>query len=119
VFGREFHGDEIASSADLGLMWPRDAAGGFNQEDAHTYCEVLDLGGYDDWRLPSVDELHGLMFAELDLDWGDDVRMLWSSTPHDPRGFETIGVPGLSRSHMVVGVAHAVCVRNVAPGEGS
>ena len=28
-----------------------------NWEDAKTYCSDLPLGGYDDWYLPSIDEL--------------------------------------------------------------
>lgn len=119
VFDRNVRLDGIASSSDLGLMWSRTAAGGFNAEDARTHCQVSDLGGFIDWRAPSVDELHALLIAEMDNAWGDEVRLLWTSTPHDPRGFETIDLPGMTRSHREVGVAHVVCVRDVAPGGGS
>jgi len=119
IFQREFVAAGIAESPDLGLMWTTRAAGGFSPEDAAAYCEVLELGGYDDWRLPPVDELVGVLYAEAGRSWGADVRELWSSTPHDPRGFETVGVPEIFRSNRVVGMAHAVCTRSVAPAGGS
>jgi len=119
VIAREIHRDSIASSPDLGVMWVREAAGGYKFEDALTYCEVLVTAGYDDWRLPGIDELQGLLYAETDIGWGNEVRVFWSSTPHDPRGVQTIVLPDITRSHQMVGVAFAVCVRNVAPDGGS
>jgi hypothetical protein len=119
VIGRQILTGGIGSSADLGLMWLRSAAGGFSAEDAREYCEILWLGGLGDWRLPSIDELHGVAIAEREPGWSDGVRVLWSSTPHDPRGYDTIELPEIRRSSLEVGVAHAVCVRDVAPDEGS
>ena len=34
---------------------------GLTQPDALRYCEELILGGYDDWRLPTIDELRTLV----------------------------------------------------------
>lgn len=34
---------------------------GLTQEDALRYCEELVMGGYDDWRLPNIDELRTLI----------------------------------------------------------
>ncbi len=40
-----------------GLMWQGDATTEeYNLGNSKNYCEVLNLGGYSDWRLPSVDD---------------------------------------------------------------
>ncbi|MFC1591950.1 DUF1566 domain-containing protein [Thermodesulfobacteriota bacterium] len=51
-----------------GLCWQdpqkdsyRDDNGGVNSFDAIRYCEELVFGGYDDWRLPTLDELRGII----------------------------------------------------------
>jgi hypothetical protein len=46
-----------------GLMWTKNAnlAGTKNWSDALTYCNSLDHGGYTDWRLPNIRELHSLI----------------------------------------------------------
>ena len=33
----------------------------FNWKQAHEYARQLNLGGYNDWRLPTVDELAGIV----------------------------------------------------------
>ena len=41
-----------------GLVWQKDTAPGtYNWGEAISYCENLTLGGYSDWRLPTVIEL--------------------------------------------------------------
>ena len=46
-----------------GLMWAKDgtAAGLKNWTDAKTYANTLNLCGYNDWRLPTVNELKSLV----------------------------------------------------------
>ncbi len=43
-------------------------------ESAMTYSKNLRLGGYDDWRLPTIDELKVLVkeCGGINLTWGDD-----------------------------------------------
>ena len=71
--------DEVATDANTGLMWAReergdalvDGLGEFQPADsahpqeavarAAAYCTDLELGGYDDWRLPTRLELHSLV----------------------------------------------------------
>jgi Protein of unknown function (DUF1566) len=51
------------------LMWTRrDNGKDVRWEQAVTYCEELTLGGYDDWRLPTLEELRS-------------IRALWSNAP--------------------------------------
>lgn len=44
-----------------GLMWAAaDNGQDISWAEAKTYCETFRGGGYDDWRMPTVDELEGL-----------------------------------------------------------
>jgi len=46
-----------------GLMWLKDKGVSLNQSSAIYYCDNLYLGGYTDWRLPTVAELKGLVYC--------------------------------------------------------
>ena len=57
-----------SSDQDSGLIWQNPAAVEFDEEegqmswqDAIDYCENFSGGGYDDWYLPTVDELRSLI----------------------------------------------------------
>jgi hypothetical protein len=48
-------------AADTGLMWAAaDNGVGVSWTQASRYCRALTLGGYKDWTLPAIDDLHGL-----------------------------------------------------------
>jgi Protein of unknown function (DUF1566) len=54
------NGDGTVTDNCTGLMWQKDTGSDGNPlvwRDALAYCDNLDLGGHDDWRLPNVREL--------------------------------------------------------------
>jgi len=68
------------------LMWQKtDDNTKRDCDDAGTYCDELVLGGYDDWRLPRIDELSTIVDYSQFLPASDDVfgrrsRYYWSSS---------------------------------------
>ena len=67
-----------------GLMWEKQYVTGKTWRQALAYCEGLDYGGFDDWRLPNINELRSLInYAKHDpaSDFPDmPSDYLWSST---------------------------------------
>lgn len=56
------NGDGTVTDEATGLMWQQDDSGsGMEWADALSYCEALDLGGYDDWTLPDVKQLQSIV----------------------------------------------------------
>ena len=60
--GRSFdswiiHENNTATHEASGLMWQTNEAGEMTWQEALMYCENLVLGGYTDWRLPTINEL--------------------------------------------------------------
>lgn len=50
--------DGTITDNKTGLMWSKTTSKSkMSWEDAKTYCDVLNKGGYDDWRLPTKNEL--------------------------------------------------------------
>ncbi|WP_028580182.1 Lcl domain-containing protein [Desulfogranum japonicum] len=51
----------ICLNVNSGKMWQTDKGGPFSSlQEAQLYAEALQLGGYDDWRLPSTEEMFQL-----------------------------------------------------------
>ena len=84
------NGNGTVTDTTSGLMWQQDSGGTMVWEDALAYCNDLQLGGYSDWRLPTIKELHSL----VDYDCSDtaigtwyfpDIQgpVYWSSTTYD------------------------------------
>ena len=51
-----------------GLMWTKRGSGDVSWPQAVYYCRNLRLGGHDDWRLPTIDELSGILDAYMKAD---------------------------------------------------
>jgi hypothetical protein len=53
---------------DTGLNWTKaDNGTNVNWNQANAYCTNLRLGGYSDWRLPTIDELQGIYDPGIDV----------------------------------------------------
>ena len=46
------------------LVWSDRSSSEMNWSSAKQYCEDLSEGGFDDWRLPNIDELRTLLIAD-------------------------------------------------------
>jgi len=56
------NGDGTITDQATGLTWTQNDNGdGMLWAEALTYCELLSLGGSDDWRLPNIKELHSIV----------------------------------------------------------
>jgi hypothetical protein len=59
------NGDGTVTDTDTGLMWQQATAPDtYTWQQALSYCENLTLAGYDDWRLPNINELQSLVDYE-------------------------------------------------------
>ncbi|MEN9510954.1 MAG: hypothetical protein RLZZ370_773 [Bacteroidota bacterium] len=55
------HPDNTVSDTVTGLMWQRYDGPEMTVEHARIYCDTLTLGGYSDWRLPSLSEAYSIL----------------------------------------------------------
>ncbi|WP_022851110.1 PKD domain-containing protein [Limisalsivibrio acetivorans] len=83
--------NDIVTDEVTGLMWQDDAdASSINKDwqGAIDYCDALSLGGYSDWRLPSIEELETIVDLGRVLPSADLVFQnvgnsnYWSSTTY-------------------------------------
>lgn len=80
--------DGTVTDTCTGLMWLKDptAEGSvFAWSEALLHCENLELGGYEDWRLPSIRELESVVdFGQADPAtdpvFGQTLGTFWTST---------------------------------------
>jgi len=80
----------IVSDSATGLQWQDDEVGDeATWEDAIDRCETLTLGGYNDWRLPNINELKSIIDrSKVDPAIKDGFENVsscnyWSSTTSD------------------------------------
>lgn len=98
----DFYDNSDGTVTDLGttLMWQRCSApseevnctnalpSAYIWDDALAYCNALTLGGYTDWRLPNIKELHSILYLtkttapNINTSFFSDTKSAyyWSST---------------------------------------
>ena len=76
-----FHVSEqgLVTDTQMGLMWAPAPDRDVNWEQAEEYVKSLKLGGYTDWRLPTLSELKSLYQQERALTALHFSRWAWSS----------------------------------------
>ena len=55
------NGDGTVTDTKTALMWQQGEPGEMTWADAITYCDNTQLAGYDDWRLPNMNELQSIV----------------------------------------------------------
>jgi hypothetical protein len=62
------NGDGTVTDLNTGLMWQKSPEYyRFKFEEGQEYCEDLNLGGYSDWRMPTIKELYSLAYFNGEL----------------------------------------------------
>lgn len=82
------NGNGTVTDSATDLMWQQDTPdNSMTWEDALSYCQTLDLGGYTDWRLPTIKELRSIVdyssySPAIDTNIFKDIiaSFYWSST---------------------------------------
>ena len=118
------NGDGTVTDTSTGLMWQQQAGSSIQTwEQALAYCEGLNLGGYTDWRLPTIKELRSLVdysrynptidttyFPNTAASW------YWSNTPYAYDTYDAWLVLFLDGSDGCVGKRFTSYVRAVRGG---
>ncbi|HOI12023.1 MAG TPA: DUF1566 domain-containing protein, partial [Myxococcota bacterium] len=55
--------DGTLTDTRTGLQWLRNSLSANTTNTALTVCNELVTGGFDDWRLPTIDELRGILYG--------------------------------------------------------
>ena len=58
-------GDEIVKDRTTGLIWQKTSVSSIQWQQALEYCENLTYAGFDDWKLPNINELLSLVNYDL------------------------------------------------------
>jgi hypothetical protein len=88
----------------------QDLSGMFNWKDAYEACDRLEESGYDDWHLPTRDELNKLYISKALIGSFSDLRY-WSSTEYNQ--YEAFGQRFLDGSQNIISKKDSLSVRPV------
>ena len=84
----KYHDKGTFTDTTTGLMWQVNEDGEKKKYgEALMYCQMLDLGGYDDWRVPTKEELQRLVHPGFEILKqifpGLQEERYWASSPED------------------------------------
>ena len=86
------NGDGTISDTKTGLMWvSKDNGFPINWPDAVEYCKNLRVGGYADWRMPTLAELESLYNPSEKNQYGYHTNKLITTTAQSCWSSETRG----------------------------
>ena len=81
--------DGTVTDEVTGLMWQQEIPEKMTWDEAVSYCEKLNLGGYTNWRLPTIQELKTLVdytsyIPAINITYFPNTAssFYWSSTIH-------------------------------------
>ncbi|MGD0736373.1 MAG: DUF1566 domain-containing protein [Terracidiphilus sp.] len=92
----------VWSDPDTRLMWmKKDNLGNVNWQQAIEYCQASHFAGFDDWRLPTIDELKSLVDPTVKKRQAGYIKgnlqptgAEWSSSPGKHQGLELCFILG-------------------------
>jgi len=88
-----------------------------NWTHANVYCRTLEYAGFDNWRLPTLDELMNLYSHKTGLKHSQAIDF-WTSTPHRGDNYWSIFTgDGFAYSHIESDSQHFRCVRDYDKNE--
>lgn len=86
------HGDGTVSDNVTGLMWEKEMGSKISYEEAFQKAETSDLGGYSDWRVPSIKELYSLILFTGQVKGAETIEMFIDTDYYNqPLGDVTLG----------------------------
>ncbi|MCK0192871.1 DUF1566 domain-containing protein [Arenibacter sp. F20364] len=120
------NGDGTVIDLNSGLMWQEiPTTEGFDWNGAKEYCENLELGGYDDWRMPTLKELFSISdfssgwpyldssyFSLVNNDYVEKSEQYWADNKY-------VGHTEEGRYTAAFGVNHATGHIKAYPGEAA
>jgi len=89
--------------------------GDWNHSNA--YCRTLEYAGFDNWRLPTLDELMNLYSHKTGLKYSQAIDF-WTSTPNRGDNYWSVfPTDGFAYSHLKSDTQHFRCVRDFHKNE--
>ena len=115
--------DGTVTDRVTGLMWQDDTVVQKNFDEAGTYCSDLSLGGYGDWRMPSIRELMNIVAHGADTTpdtfqtWNTNTNY-WSATTLNADSSQAWGASITTATDSVMTKSqykNVRCVRGTSP----